>query len=158
MERSLLPSATFLIFTRNRPWKSEDHLCTLFFIEMSKERLEINERTRPVSWRSRWRTAAIDHTTFHACQRCRKTAFFACSFSRLWVVIWRGKAFRGQQCQVLTRNKSLSSKNESNGSMTSECVRTDSILPRGAGLKHGRCKQLIFSLSIFSILVKQLTF
>ena len=60
----------------------------------------------------RWRTAAIDHTTFHACQRCRKTAVFAV-FSRLWGVIWRGKAFRDQQCQFLTRNKSLSIENES---------------------------------------------
>ena len=53
VERSLLPWAVFLIFTRNRPWKSEDHLCTLFFIEMSKERLAIekSERTPPVSWR-----------------------------------------------------------------------------------------------------------
>ena len=37
--------------------------------------------------------------------------------------------------------------------MTSECVRTDSILPPGAGLEQGRCKQSIFSLSIFGILV-----
>ena len=51
VERSLLPWAIFLIFTRNRPWKSEDYLCTLFFIEMSKERLEKSERTPPVSWR-----------------------------------------------------------------------------------------------------------
>ena len=51
VERSLLPRAIFLIFTRNRPWKSEDHLCTLFFIEVSKERLEKSERTPPVSWR-----------------------------------------------------------------------------------------------------------
>ena len=36
MERSLLPSAIFLIFTRNRPWKSEDHFCTLFFIEIER--------------------------------------------------------------------------------------------------------------------------
>ena len=48
---SLLPSAIFLIFTRNRPWMSEDHLSTLFFIEMSKERLEKSERTPSVSWR-----------------------------------------------------------------------------------------------------------
>ena len=80
------------------------------------------------------------------------------SFSRLWGVIWRGKAFRDQQCQFLTRNMSLSSENESNCSMTSECVRTDSILPRGAGLEHGRCKQSIFSLSIFGILVERLSF
>ena len=46
--------------------------------------------------------------------------------------LWRGKAFRDQRCQFLTRNKSLSSENESNCSMTSECVRTDSILSRGA--------------------------
>ena len=51
VERSLLPRAIFLFFTRNKPWKSEDHLCTLFFIEMSKERLEKSERTPPVSWR-----------------------------------------------------------------------------------------------------------
>ena len=98
----------------------------------------------------RWRTAAIDRTTFHACQRCRKTAVFAV-FSRLWGVIWRGKAFRDQQCHFLTRNKSLSSENESNCSLTSECVRTDSILPRGAGLEHGRHKQSIsrFQFSAF---------
>ena len=51
MERSLLPSAISWFFTRNRPWKSEDHFCTLFFIEISKERLEKSERTPPVSWR-----------------------------------------------------------------------------------------------------------
>ena len=105
----------------------------------------------------RWRTAAIDRTTFHACQRCRKTAVFAV-FSRLWGVIWRGKAFRDQQCHFLTRNKSLSSENESNCSMTSECVRTDSILPQGAGLEYGRYKQSIFTLSIFGILVERLSF
>ena len=31
----------------------------------------------------RWRTAANDRTTFHACQRCRKTAVFAVFFSAL---------------------------------------------------------------------------
>ena len=62
MERSLLPSAIFLIFTRNRAQKSEDHFCTLFFIEMSKERLEKSERTPAVF--GRWRTAAIDRQLF----------------------------------------------------------------------------------------------
>ena len=84
----------------------------------------------------RWGTVAIDRTTFHACQRCR-IVFKV--FSRL--VNWRGIAFCEQQCQFLTRNKSLSRENQSNCSMTSECVRTDSIVPRGAGLEHGRCKQ-----------------
>ena len=45
----------------------------------------------------RWRTAAIDRTTCHACQRCRKTAVFAV-FPRLWGIIWRGTAFGDQQC------------------------------------------------------------
>ena len=76
-------------------------------------------------------------------------------FSRLWGVFWRGKAFLDQQSQFVTRNKSLSSENESNCSMTSECVRTDSILPRGAGHEHGHCNQSIFSLSIFGILVER---
>ena len=95
-------------------------------------------------------TDAIDRTTFHACLRCRKTALFAV-FSRLRGVIWRGKAFRDQQCQFLTRNKRLRSENESNCSMTFECVHTDSILPRGAGLEHGRCKQSFsrFQFSVF---------
>ena len=101
----------------------------------------------------RWRTAAIDRTTFYASQRCRRAAVFAVFFffflSALGV-IWRVKAFRDQQCQFLTRNKSLSSENESNCSMTSECVCTDSILPRGAGCENGRCKQSIFSLLLSS--------
>ena len=159
VERSLLPWAIFLIFTRNRPWRSEDHLCTLFFIvkcqRKNSKKAKEHHQSRGVL--GRWRTAAIDRTTFHACQLCRKTAVFAV-FSRLWGVIWRGKAFRDQQCQFLTRNKSSSSENESNCSMTSECVRTDSILPRGAGLEHGRCKQSIFLLSSFSILVGRLSF
>ena len=96
----------------------------------------------------RWRTAAINRTTFHGCQRCRKTAVFAV-FSWLWGVIWRGIAFRDQQCQFLTRNTSSSIENESNCSMTSECMRTDSIFPRGAGLEHGRNKKSISRFSRF---------
>ena len=158
VERSSLPWAIFLIFTWNRPSKSEDHLCTLFFIELSKESLEKSERTPPVSWRP-WALAySRDRPYNFSClSAVSKNRRFR-SFSRLWGVIWRGKAFRDQQCQFLTRNKSLSSENESNCSMTSECVRTDSILPRGAGLEHGRYKQSIFSLSIFGTLVERLSF
>ena len=157
VERSL-PWAIFLIFTRNRPWKSEDHLCTLFFIEMSKERLEKSERTPPVSWRP-WALvhSRADRATFHACHRCQKTAVFAVFLGFLGV-IWRGKAFRDQQRQSLTGNKSLCSEYESNCSTTSECVRTDSILPQGAGLEQGRSEQSIFSLSIFGISVERLSF
>ena len=159
VERSLLPWAVFLIFTRNRSWKSEDYLCTLFFIEMSKERLEKSERTLPVSWRP-WALAYSPDWpyNFSCLSAVSKDAVLAVFSRRLRGVIWRGKAFREQQCQFLTRNKSLSSENESNCSMTSECVRTDSILPRGAGLEHGRCKQSILSLSIFGILVERLSF
>ena len=129
VERSLLSRAIFLIFTQNKPWKSEDHRCTLFFIEMSKERLEKSERTPPVSWRP-WalaysRDRPYNFSYLSAVSKNRLLAVF----SRLWGVIWRGKAFLDQQCQFLTRNKSLSSENESNCLMTSECVRTDSILP-----------------------------
>ena len=130
----------------------------LFFIEMSKERLEKSERTPPVSWRPWALACSRDQPYNFSClSALSKTAVFAVS-SRIWGVIWRVQAFRDQQCQFLTRNKSLSSENEPNCSMTSECVRTDSILPRGAGLEHGRCKQSIFSLSIFGILVERLSF
>ena len=129
-----------------------------FFIEMSKESLEKSERKPAVSWRP-WALAySRDRPYNFSClSAVSKNRRFR-SFFRLWGVIWRGKAFRDQQCQFLTRNKSLSSENESNCSMTSECVRTDSILPRGAGLEHGRCKQSIFSLSIFGTLVERLSF
>ena len=113
VERSSLPWAIFLIFTRNRPWKSEDHLCTLFFIEMSKESLEKSERTPPVSWRP-WALAySRDRPYNFSClSAVSKNRRFRSFFSAVGV-IWRGKAFRDQQCQFLTRNKSLSSENES---------------------------------------------
>ena len=37
VERSLLPWAIFLIFTRNRPWKSEDHLCACFLLKYQRK-------------------------------------------------------------------------------------------------------------------------
>ena len=42
--------------------------------------------------RGRWRTAPIDRTTFHACQRCRKNAVLAV-FSWLWVSFGEKKPF-----------------------------------------------------------------
>ena len=116
-------------------------------------------KTPPVSWRP-WALAYSRDRPYNvSClSALSKNGRFGSFFSRLWGVIWRGRAFHDQQCQFLTRNKSLSIENESNCSMTSECVRTDSILPRGAGLEHGRYKQLIFSLSIFGILVERLSF
>ena len=105
VERSLLPWAIFLIFTRKRSWKSEDYLCTLFFIEMSKERLEKAKEHRQFRGvLGRWRTAPIDRTTFHACQRCWKNAVLAV-FSLIRGVTWRVKAFREQQWQFLTKKQ-----------------------------------------------------
>ena len=125
---------------------------------MSKERLEKNERTPPVLWRP-WALAYSRDRPYNlSCLSAVSKKGHFRSFSRLWGVIWRGKAFRDQQCQFLTRNKNLSGENVSNCPMTSECVRTDSILPRGAGLEHSRCKQSIFSLSVFGILVERLSF
>ena len=159
MERSLLPWAIFLIITRNRPWKSEDYLCTLFFYWNVKGKTR-KKRKNTASFVASLGAGVQPRSTvqlFMPVSGVEKTPFWQ-FFSRLQGVIWRVKAFREQQCQFLTRNKSLSSENESNCSMTSECVRTDSILPRGAGLEHGRCKQSIFSISIFGILVERLSF
>ena len=43
--------APFPDFYRKRPWRPEDHLCKLFFIEVSKERHEKCDRAPPVSLR-----------------------------------------------------------------------------------------------------------
>ena len=153
------PAPFFLIFTRNRPSKSEDHLCRLFFIEMSKKRLE-KKRKNTASFMASLGAGVQPRLTvqlFIPVSVVEKMAIFAVC-SRLRGVIWRGKAFREQQCQFLTGNKSFSRENESNCSITSECVRTGSIFSRGAGREGGRCKQPIFSLSIFGILAEQLSF
>ena len=88
VERSLLPSAIFLIFTRNRSWKSDDHLCTLFFIEMSKERLEKSERTPPVQ--VSWCTWALVYSrdppyNFSCLPAMSKNGVFAVFFSAFGV-------------------------------------------------------------------------
>ena len=60
------------------PSQSKNHLCTLFFIDMSKERRakEIEQRLfRGVLGHRH--TAANDRTIFHACQRSWITALFA---------------------------------------------------------------------------------
>ena len=94
VERSLLPGAIFLIFTQNRPWKSEDHLRTLFFIEMSKEKLEKSERTPPVSWRP-WALAySRDRPYNFSClSAVSKNRRFHSFFSRLWVSFAEEKPF-----------------------------------------------------------------
>ena len=51
VERSMLPWAIFLKFARNRPWKSEDHLCTLFLLKCQRKDSKKSETTPPVSWR-----------------------------------------------------------------------------------------------------------
>ena len=51
VERSLLLSAIFLIYAQNLSSAHEDHLCKLFFIEMSKERHEKSKRIPSVLWR-----------------------------------------------------------------------------------------------------------
>ena len=66
-----------------------------------------------------------------------KRSFSQC-FLGFGVSFGEEKAFRDQLCQFLTRNKSLSNENETNCSMTSECVRTDSIFARGAGVQASK--------------------
>ena len=158
VERSSLPWAIFLIFTPNRPWKSEDHLCTLFFIEMSKESLEKSERTPPVSWRP-WALAySRDRPYNFSClSAVSKNRRFRSFFSALGCHLAR-KSLSWPAMLLSNKKQEFEQRNESNCSMTSECVRTDSILSRGAGLEHGRYKQSIFSLSIFGFLVERLSF
>ena len=86
VERSLFPSAIFLIFARNKPWKSENHLCTLFSFKMSKERLEKSDRTPPVSWRP-WALAySRDRPYNFLClSAMSKNGRLRSFFSRLWV-------------------------------------------------------------------------
>ena len=61
---------------------SEDHLCTLFFIEMSKERLGKSKRTPPVLWRP-WALAySRDRPYNFSClsalsKNCRLRSFFS---------------------------------------------------------------------------------
>ena len=79
---------------------SEDHLSTLVCFSLKCQKKDLKKVKEHRQFRGvlgRWRTAAIDRTTCHACQRCRKTAVFAV-FPRLWGVIGRGKAFGDQQC------------------------------------------------------------
>ena len=101
VERSLLPWAIFLIFTWNRPWKSEDHLCTLFFIEMSRERLEKSERTPPVSWRP-WALAySRDRPYNFSClSAVSKNGHFRSFFLGFWVSF-------GEEKPLLTSNASF---------------------------------------------------
>ena len=78
---------------------SEDHLSTLFFIEMLKERLEKSERTPPAFVASLGAGVQPRSTVqlVMPVSDVEKRHVFAV-FPRLWGVIWRGKAFGDQQC------------------------------------------------------------
>ena len=122
-----------------------------------KDAKKAKEHRRFCGVLGRWHTLPRSTVQLSCLSAMSKNGRLCSLFSTLGV-IWRGKAFRDQQCQFLTRNKSLSSENESNCSKTSECVGTDSISLRGAGLENRRCKQSIFSLSIFGFSVERLSF
>ena len=72
---------------------SEDHLCTLFCIEMSKESLEKSERTPAVSWRP-WALAySRDRPYNFSClSAVSKTRRFR-SFFSAWVSFGEEKPF-----------------------------------------------------------------
>ena len=158
MERSLLPWAIFLIFTRNRPWKSEDHLCMLFFIEMSKERLEKSERTPPVSWRP-WALAySRDRPYNFSClSAVSKNRRFSSFFSALGCHLAR-KSFSWPAMPVSNKKRVWATKTNQTVRWLLSAYVPVRFCPRGAGLERGRCKQSIFSLSIFGILVERLSF
>ena len=111
--RSLLPSTVFLILPENTPLRPEDHLCKLFSLAVKgRTRKKKKKRSQFRDILGRWRAAAIDRKTFHAYQWCRKTVVLAV-ISRGSGLIWQVKAFNDQQCQFLTRDKSLSNENKS---------------------------------------------
>ena len=159
VERSLLPSAIFLIFRRKTCLESLKITSARCFSmkcqRKDSKKAKEHSQFRGVLGAGVQPRSTVQHFMSVSDVEKRPSSQF---FSRLWGVIWRGKAFRDQQCQFLTRNKSLSSENESNCSTTSECVSTDSIFPWGVGHEHGRCKRSIFSLSIFGIVVERISF
>ena len=92
-----------------------------------------------------------DRTTFHACQRCRKNAVLA--------------VFLGLGCHLARKSLSWTAMPVSNKRQEFEQRKRIKLFDdfwvraqyrfdfvRGAGLEHGRCKQSIFSLSIFGFL------
>ena len=102
VERSLLPWAIFLILheTGHEVWRSPLHAVFYWNVKGKTRKKRKNTASFVASLGAGVHAAVIDPTTFHVCQRCRKTAVFAV-FSRLWGVIWWGKAFRYLQCQFL---------------------------------------------------------
>ena len=163
VERSLLPSAIFLIFTWNRSWKSEDHLCMLFFIEMSKERLEKSERIPPVSWRP-WALAySRDRPYNFSCLSAMSKNGRLHSFSSALGCHFARKSLSWPATSVSNKKQEFEQRKRIKlfDGFWVRAYWFDSPPPPppwGAGHEHGWCKQSIFSLSIFGILVERLSF
>ena len=88
---SLLPSAIFLFLHETGLESLKIISARCFSLKCQrKDSKKAKEHRQFHGVLGRWRTAAIDLTTFHVCQRCRKTVVFAV-FSHLWGVIWHGE-------------------------------------------------------------------
>ena len=85
---------------------SEDHLCTLSFVEMSKERSTRKCGKNTDSFVASWALAySRNRPCNFSCLLAVSTNCRLCSFSRLWGGIWRGKSFRDQQRQFRSNKK-----------------------------------------------------
>ena len=136
-----------------------DHPARCFFNEMSKERYEVSETTTAVSCHHLPLAYSRDRPHNFSCPPagCRKAPVLVVTSRVWWLIRRKKKGLRDKQCQFLTRDKSLSSENKPNCSMTNEYVHINSSLPRDVGHEHGQSKQSIFWLSTFGILVERLS-
>ena len=100
VERSLLPSAIFRTLHETGLESLKITSARCFSLKCQrKDSKKAKEHRQFRGVPGRWRTAAIDRTTFHACQRCRKTAVLAV-FSGLWVSF-------GEEKPLVTSNVSF---------------------------------------------------
>ena len=154
----MLPSAIFLIFKRTglEDPKITSARAVVHWNVKGKTRKKSKKNT--VSFMASLVNHGCTPAPNFSCLSAMLNTGRLCIFFSGLGVVWQVKAFSNQQCQFLTRNKCLGNDDQSNRSMTCECVRTESICPWGTVRKNGLCKQSIFSLSIIGILVARLGF
>ena len=136
-------------------WRSPLHAVFYWNVE-GKTRKKAKEHREFRGVLGRWRVAAIDRTTFHACQRCRKTTVFAVFFSALGCHLAR-KSLSWPAMPVSNKKQEFQQRKRIKlfDDFWVRAYRLGFfILPQGAGREHGQ--QSIFSSSIFGILVERL--
>ena len=100
----------FRFFTENRAWRSEDQICKLFHRNVKRKTQKAKEHHQFCCVLGRWRTAAIYRTTFMPVSDIEQRPSWQ-FFWGFWVSFLSSKSLFDQECQFLTRNKSLSNEN-----------------------------------------------